>query len=64
MAQELAQWMQSKLDCHPLFERLSETELLRDPAAGLLAEGTEEGQKVARNSGKVWRAVYRRITSN
>ena len=63
-SQELAQWMQNKLDCHPLFERLSEAELSRDPAAGLLAEGTEEGQKVARNSGQVWRAVYRRITSS
>lgn len=53
--------MQAKLDVHPLFERVSDEELEKDPAAGLLAEGTEEGQKVARNSGQVWRAVYRRI---
>ncbi len=59
--QELARWMQSKLDAHPLFQRLDDGEVLKDPAAALLAEGTEEGQKVARNSGEVWRAVYRRI---
>ncbi len=59
--QELAEWMQAKLDTHPLFERISDEELEADPAAWLLAEGTEEGQKVARNSGQVWRAVYRRV---
>lgn len=59
--QDLADWMQAKLDVHPLFERVSDEELEEDPAAGLLAEGTEEGQKVVRNSGQVWRAVYRRI---
>jgi hypothetical protein len=32
--------------------------------AGLaVVQGTEEGQKVARNEGKTWRAVYRRIES-
>lgn len=59
--QELGEWMQNKLDAHPLFEKVSDAELADDPAAGLLEEGTEEGQKVARNSGSVWRAVYRRI---
>ena len=38
--------MQAKLDAHPLFERASDADLESDPAAGLLAEGTEEGQKV------------------
>lgn len=50
-----------KLEAHPLFERVSEEELANDPAAQLLLEGTEEGQKVARNGGKTWRHVYRRI---
>ena len=40
-------------DAHPLFERLSDEELESDPAACLLASATEEGQKVARNSGQV-----------
>lgn len=50
-----------KLDAHPLFEAVPEEEVERDPAAALLLQGTEEGQKVARNGGKTWRAVYRRI---
>jgi tRNA (guanine-N7-)-methyltransferase len=53
--------MKAKLDAHPLFEHLSDEELESDPAAALLTEGTEEGQKVARNSGQTWRSVYRRI---
>lgn len=50
-----------KLEAHPLFERVSEAELATDPAAQLLLQGTEEGQKVARNGGRTWRHVYRRI---
>lgn len=50
-----------KLEAHPLFERVSEEELEQDVAAQLLLQGTEEGQKVARNGGKTWRHVYRRI---
>lgn len=61
--QELGEWMDRKMGGHPLFEKVSDDELDVDPVAGLLQEGTEEGQKVARNSGSVWRAVYRRIDS-
>lgn len=50
-----------RLEAHPLFERVSEEELENDAAAQLLLQGTEEGQKVARNGGKTWRHVYRRI---
>ena len=42
---------------------MPEEELAADPAAALLTEGTEEGQKVRRNSGKTWRAVFRRLPS-
>lgn len=51
--EELGQWMAKRLDGHPLFQRLSEAELEVDPAAGVLTEATEEGQKVARNAGQV-----------
>lgn len=55
-------WSQKeKLDAHPLFQAMLEEEVERDPAAALLLQGTEEGQKVARNGGKTWRAVYRRV---
>jgi len=45
--------LQERLDEDPLFQRLSDEELEGDPAAGLLTEATEEGQKVARNNGEV-----------
>jgi tRNA (guanine-N7-)-methyltransferase len=43
-----------------MFDPVSEEELEADPAAGLLAEASEEAQKVARNEGSTFRAVFRR----
>ena len=43
-----------------MFDPVSEEELAADPAAQLLDQATEEGQKVARNSGSTHRAVFRR----
>lgn len=57
----IAPLQRDKLEAHPLFERVSEEELESDPAAQLLLQGTEEGQKVSRNGGKTWRHVYRRL---
>lgn len=59
--QDLGDWMRERLEEHPLFEAISDEELESDPAAGLLVEATEEGQKVARNAGQTHRACYRRI---
>lgn len=59
--EELAEWMSRNLEQFPLFERVTDEELEADPAANLLTEATEEGQKVARNSGKTWRHVFRRL---
>ncbi len=88
----------AKLDGHPMFERVSDEELDKDPAAQLLTQvrgacllcgccgwdrrdgrgvravhhapraatvlqASEEGQKVARASGRTWRNVYRRLPS-
>ncbi|CAM6081944.1 unnamed protein product [Calypogeia fissa] len=61
--QELGEWMKSNLDAHPLFEPLSEEELTKDPVVELLSSATEEGQKVARNNGDTYRAIYRRIAN-
>ncbi|KAL3155083.1 hypothetical protein ABBQ38_011146 [Trebouxia sp. C0009 RCD-2024] len=58
---ELGEWMQAKLDAHPLFERMSDAELNSDSAANLLISASEEAQKVARNEGKTFRNVYRRV---
>jgi tRNA (guanine-N7-)-methyltransferase len=47
-----------------LFEPLTEKELEADPAVKLLSSATEEGQKVARNDGQTFQAVYRRIAAS
>ncbi|KAJ6995359.1 hypothetical protein D5086_014120 [Populus alba] len=59
--EELGDWMKTCLENHPMFEALAEEELEADPAVKLLRTATEEGQKVARNGGQTFQAVYRRI---
>lgn len=59
--EELGEWMKSCLENHPMFEALTEEELKADPVVKLLSSATEEGQKVARNGGQTFQAVFRRI---
>ena len=59
--EDLGKWMAGVLDDSPMFRRLSEEELAGDAAAGLLSVATEEGQKVARNGGRTFRACYERL---
>lgn len=59
--EELGEWMNSCLENHPMFEALTGKELEADPVVKLLSSATEEGQKVARNEGQTFQAVYRRI---
>ncbi|GFP91879.1 tRNA (guanine-n(7)-)-methyltransferase, partial [Phtheirospermum japonicum] len=61
--EELGEWMKACLDGHPLFEAVSGDEILADPVVKLLSTATEEGQKVARNDGQTFRAVFRRVAS-
>lgn len=58
---DLFLWMTKHLSEHPLFSRLSEPELASDPVVAKLFESTEEGQKVSRNAGEKWCAVFQRI---
>ncbi|KAK6059706.1 putative mitoferrin-1 [Cooperia oncophora] len=53
--------MARHLSEHPLFERLTKEEEDSDPVVPLLFESTEEGQKVSRNDGDKYMAVFRRI---
>ena len=46
-----------------MFELISDEELANDPAANLLTDASEEGQKVARNKGDTHRAVFRRLAA-
>ncbi|KAL0856283.1 hypothetical protein Bca101_061436 [Brassica carinata] len=59
--EELGEWMKSCLEKHPMFESLTQEELDSDPVVELLCSATEEGQKVARNGGQTFRAIFRRI---
>lgn len=60
--EELGEWMKTCLEDHPLFKPLSSEELEADPVVELLSTATEEGQKVARNGGRTFRAVFRRVS--
>lgn len=58
---DLNEWMVQHFTEHPLFERIQEDELKSDPIVEKLYSSTEEGQKVTRNSGDKFLAVFRRI---
>lgn len=58
---DLHDWMVKHLDAHPSFERLAEAELADDPVVAAIMDRTEEGQKVTRNQGDKFPAVYRRL---
>ncbi|CAL7934830.1 unnamed protein product [Xylocopa violacea] len=58
---DLHEWMMKHFQEHPLFDNVSEEELDKDPIVGKLYESTEEGQKVTRNKGDKFLAVFKRI---
>ncbi|GAA0173034.1 RNA processing factor [Lithospermum erythrorhizon] len=62
--EELGEWMKSCLEGHPLFKALTEEEIESDQVVELLTSATEEGQKVARNGGQTFPAIYRRIEAS
>ncbi|CAH1786765.1 unnamed protein product [Owenia fusiformis] len=59
--EEVHHWMVKHFTEHPLFARLSQEEQDADPVVAKLYNSTEEGQKVTRNEGQKWPAVFRRI---
>ncbi|KAL7212971.1 hypothetical protein ACSBR2_015633 [Camellia fascicularis] len=59
--EKLGEWMKACLEGHPMFEALTDEELEADPVVKLLSSATEEGQKVTRNGGQTFQAVFRRI---
>uniref|UniRef100_A0A0A9GMA5 tRNA (guanine-N(7)-)-methyltransferase n=1 Tax=Arundo donax TaxID=35708 RepID=A0A0A9GMA5_ARUDO len=60
--EELGEWMRSCLEKHPMFEAVPDEEIKADPVVKLLSTATEEGQKVARNGGQTFQAIFRRIS--
>ncbi|PKA66353.1 tRNA (guanine-N(7)-)-methyltransferase [Apostasia shenzhenica] len=61
--EELGEWMKLCLESHPLLVAVPDEEFGTDPVVKLLSCATEEGQKVARNGGQTFLAIYRRIAS-
>lgn len=68
---DLYDWNNSHLEKHPMFERIPEEELAKegkdgqgDPCIKAMREGTDEAQKVIRNQGNIWHAVWRKLDLN
>jgi len=60
---DLYDWEVRHLDAHPLFERVSESEIKDDPCYKAIMTMTDEAKKVDRNEGSKYAAVYRRVAS-
>lgn len=58
---ELHDWIVKHFNEHPLFNRKLEDELKSDPVIEKLYNSSEEGQKVSRNNGDKFLAVFQRI---
>ncbi|XP_046681053.1 tRNA (guanine-N(7)-)-methyltransferase-like [Homalodisca vitripennis] len=62
--QDLHEWMVKHLSEHPLFRQLSQDQLDEDPVVAKILDSTEEGQKVTRNHGDKFLAVFERIADS
>jgi tRNA (guanine-N(7)-)-methyltransferase len=60
---DLHNWMAKHAAAHPCFDRIPDAELASDPAVPVMRTYTEEGQKVERNRGDKYVAVFRRLTA-
>ncbi|KRT79612.1 methyltransferase, partial [Oryctes borbonicus] len=59
---DLHEWITQHFTEHPLFEQVPDVELEDDQIVEKLYSSTEEGQKVTRNNGDKFLAVFRRIS--
>ncbi|MPC25159.1 tRNA (guanine-N(7)-)-methyltransferase [Portunus trituberculatus] len=59
---DLHDWMVHHFTEHPLFVCVTEDELADDKVVEHLFDSSEEGQKVSRNSGEKFLAVFRRVS--
>ncbi|KZC05652.1 tRNA (guanine-N(7)-)-methyltransferase [Dufourea novaeangliae] len=59
---DLHEWIVQHFHEHPLFDDVPKEELDADPIVEKLYESTEEGQKVTRNKGDKFLAVFKRIS--
>lgn len=61
---DLHDWNCLHLGQHPMFERIPKEELKDDPCIAAMREETDEAQKVIRNGGSIWHAVFRKKNPN
>ncbi|EKX49282.1 hypothetical protein GUITHDRAFT_151494 [Guillardia theta CCMP2712] len=59
---ELHDWQVEHLNAHPLFEKLDDDAEKADPCWDLMFNSSEEANKVERNEGSKFGAIYRRIS--
>lgn len=59
--EDLHKWMVGHLEAHPSFERIGEEEQESDGCVAIMRSKTEEGQKVERNQGEKFVALFRRL---
>ncbi|GJQ87783.1 hypothetical protein Trydic_g18640 [Trypoxylus dichotomus] len=59
---DLHEWIVQHFVEHPLFEQVPDVELKDDQIVEKLYSSTEEGQKVTRNNGEKFLAVFRRVS--
>lgn len=62
--EDLHNWQVEKIEEHPMFERVSDEEDASDPCVAAMRSGTDEAQKVIRNEGNIWHAVFRKRDVN
>ncbi|KAL6434477.1 hypothetical protein ACFW04_006103 [Cataglyphis niger] len=58
---DLHEWIVQHFQEHPLFKEVAKEDLVTDPIVEKLYESTEEGQKVSRNKGNKFLAIFKRI---
>lgn len=58
---DLSEWMTQHLEAHPSFERLTPDEEKSDILHDKLLNRSEEAQKVERNNGEKFLAIFRRL---
>ena len=59
--EDLHNWQVSKLEEHPMFERIPDEMNPDDACVKAMREGTDEAQKVTRREGQIWHAVFRKM---
>ena len=59
--EDLANWQAERLRKHSSFVELTDEEMKADKVVELIGTATEESQKVTRNGGQMFRAVFRRV---